>query len=166
MNERTQFRSGYGATMARYLAVKETLGRQYTTERAVFTRLDGLHSVVTTTAQDTVLQVCVTAVDPPHDVMPIIGERSTHRTPGNRHRRSQATRARCMTTKGEIGSRSKISSQTYRRSMMVCSLPSQIVERAKSMKFRSSARKLAPAAADSGAWLVRARSVHASAWPR
>ena len=41
MNERTQFRSGYGATMARYLAVKETLGRQYTTERAVFTRLDG-----------------------------------------------------------------------------------------------------------------------------
>ncbi len=41
MNERTQFRSVCGATIARYLAVKETLGRQFTTERAVLTRLDG-----------------------------------------------------------------------------------------------------------------------------
>ena len=60
----------------------------------------------------------------------------------------------------------RLQPQPHRLSMIVCSLPIQNVERAKSMKLRSSATKLAPAAMVSGAELARARSDHASAWPR
>lgn len=41
MNEPPRFRSVFAATIARYLAVKEALGRQFTNERAVLTRLEG-----------------------------------------------------------------------------------------------------------------------------
>ncbi len=41
MNEPTRFLSVFGSTIARYLAVKAALGRHFTNERAVLTRLDG-----------------------------------------------------------------------------------------------------------------------------
>jgi integrase/recombinase XerD len=40
MTEQTAFVSVFGSTVARFLAMKETMGRRYTTERAVLKRLD------------------------------------------------------------------------------------------------------------------------------